>query len=58
MQQQFGTLQVLRLATERENLSYVLSHAELTDEEQSNVQRRLAIVEDELLQDVAGDLPT
>ena len=58
MQQQFGTLQVLRLATERENLSYVLSHAELTDEEQSNVQRRLAIVEDELLQDVVNDLPT
>jgi hypothetical protein len=47
----------LRLETERENLDYALSHAELTEREQSNVKRRLALVEDELLELFVGQLP-
>ncbi len=45
-----ATVKRLRLETERENLDYVPSHAELTEQEQSQLKRRLAIVEDELLE--------
>ena len=47
----------LRLETERENLDHVLSHAELTEQEQSQLKRRLAIVEDELLELFVAKLP-
>lgn len=57
MQQQYGTSDSLRLVTERENLDFVLSYAELTEGEQSLVKRRLAVVEDELIQLWTSDLP-
>lgn len=58
MQEWFGaTVKSLRLETERENLDYVLSHAELTEQEQSQLKRRLAVVEDELLELFVAKLP-
>ena len=47
----------LRLETERENLDYVLSHAELTEQEQSQLKRRLAFVQEELLELFVAKLP-
>jgi len=47
----------LRLETERENLDYVLSNAELTEQEQGDVKHRLAVVEEELLQLFIAKLP-
>jgi hypothetical protein len=47
VQEQHGvTSECLRLETERENLTYLLSHAELTEHELSEVSGRLAFVED------------
>ncbi len=58
MQEWYGaTVKSLRLETERENLDYVLSHAELTEQEQSQLKRRLAVVEDELLELFVAKLP-
>lgn len=58
MQEHYGTtVKSLRLETERENLDYVLSHAELTGEEQSALKDRLAVVENELLQMFTANLP-
>ena len=51
VQEFFGTAtKSSRLETERENLDYVLSNAELTEQEQGDVKHRLAVVEEELLQ--------
>lgn len=57
MQQQYETLDSLRLVTEHENLDFVLSHAELSEDEQSWVKRRLAVVEEELIQLLTSDFP-
>lgn len=58
MQLQYGqTPRDLRLETERENLLYVLSNTELTQEQESDVKRRLTFVENELLRTVSAHLP-
>jgi hypothetical protein len=51
------TLDGLRLETERGNLVYVLAHAELTEQERTEIRHRLAVVEDELLQMLTPNLP-
>ena len=48
----------LRLETERESLTYVLSHAELTEQELSEVSGRLAFIENELLELFIEKLPS
>ena len=57
MEQQYGTtMKSLRLENERENLDYVLAHAELTEEERSALRDRLTVVDNELLQDFTANL--
>lgn len=57
MQKQYGnTAKSSLLRTERQNLIYVMAHTELTEEEQSALKDRLAIVENELLQEFTADL--
>ena len=51
------TAKSVRLETERENLNYVLSHAELTEQEQSYVRCRLNTVETEMLELLNSNYP-
>ena len=57
MQEWYGTTKGLRLETERENLDYVLSHADLTEQEEADVKQRLTVVQEELLQLFIAKLP-
>jgi hypothetical protein len=59
VEQQYGTtMKSLRLENERENLDYLLSHAELTEEERSALKNRLVIVKEELLNVFTATLPS
>ena len=50
VQEHYGTtLKSIRLETERENLTFSLSLAKLTEEERSYIDQRLIFVENELL---------
>lgn len=57
MQQQYATSNGLRLAMERDNLEYVLSNVELTRQEESYLNQRLSVLQDELFQLFIADLP-
>jgi hypothetical protein len=58
VQEWYGTTtKSLRLETERENLDYVLSHADLTEQEEADVKQRLTVVQEELLQLFMAKLP-
>ena len=58
VQEWYGiTVKRLRLETERENLDYVLSHAELTEQERLQLKSRLVFVQEELLELFVAKLP-
>ena len=58
VQEWYGTtVKSLRLETERENLDYLLSHEELTEQERLQLERRLAFVQEELLELFVAKLP-
>jgi hypothetical protein len=58
VQEQDGTTaKSVLLKTEPQNLTYVLAHSELTEEERSLLKDRLATVEDEFLQMYTANLP-
>lgn len=58
MVEHYGTtLKTLRLETERENLTYVLSHTQLTEQEKLDVRRRLDTVETEMLELLNAKFP-
>lgn len=57
MQKLYDTPEALCLENERTNLVYILTHAELTEEQRTNIQGRLAVVENDLLKIMAPDAP-